>query len=259
MKGLALFGLGLWMCLASTAGAGPLLTDPFGAGAPDVLGDAGLSDIRSLEIDALAVGDLRITVRMRYGGPSTLAPFTGTVGSLAGISLAAGDVLIEGSQYLWAIPLAGATGAPGGGYLTAAAVPVGEGTRQVFPGGLYRVPGFLSAGAVLGVAPGADLRADVPVWGQIGSDLPEGFGYVTTSVVEGSELDVRIVVMASAAFVNDVADGFHLSFASTTCACDVLDATVPESGAGAFAALALAAAFACRIGACRASCPGRSG
>jgi hypothetical protein len=249
-----------FVCLfARGASAGPLFGDPFGAGAPDVLGDANLSDIRSLEIDALTVGELRITVRMRWGGEPTLAPFTGTVGSLAGLTLAAGDVLIEGSQYLWAIPLAGPSGAPGGGYFTAAAEPTAESSpRPVFPGGLYRVPGFLSAGQVLGLEPSDDLRAGAPVWGITGSDLPEGFGYVTTSVVEGSELEVQIFTTASAAFVDDVANGFHLRFASTTCACDVIDATVPESAPAALL-LAACAAGAYRMGAWRASCLGRIG
>ena len=238
MRGLALFGVVFW--LANAAAAGPLFMDPYGAGEPDVLGEPGLSDIRSLEIDALAVGDLRITVRMSYGGGDTaLAPFTGSVGSLAGITLAPGDVLFEGRDFLWAIPLAGPSGAPGGGYLTAAAVPAAEGTpRAVFPGGLYRVPGFRTSGDVLGLAPGDDFRAGEPVWGVIGSDLPESFGYVTASSAGGAELDVRLVVMASAAFVADVSDGFRVHLASTTCACDVLDAVypaVPEPGRGALA------------------------
>ncbi len=244
MKGLALVGVVFW--LAAAARAGPLFVDPYAVGAPDVIGEPSLSDIRSLEIDALAVGDLRITVRMRYGGgDATLAPFSGSVGSLAGISLAAGDVLFEGRDFLWAIPLAGPSGAPGGGYFTAAPIPSAETLpRQVFPGGLYRVARFVSAAEALGIAPTDDFRAGEPVWGSIGSDLPESFGYVTAQVVAGDEIEVRIVVSASAAFAADVAEGFRVHLASTTCACDVLDGIHPpvtEPGAAALLGLAGAA------------------
>jgi hypothetical protein len=269
MKRLALLGVVLW--LAGAARAGPLFQDPYGVGAPDVLGAPELFDVRSLEIDVLAVGDLRITLRMSYaGGDATLAPFTGSVGSLAGISLGAGDVLFAGREHLWAIPLAGPSGAPGGGYLVAAAVATAEATpRQVFPGGLYRVPGFLSAAEVLGLAPGDDFRASEPVWGEIGSELPEAFGYVTATGAGGAELEVRIVVGASAAFVADVADGFELRFASTTCACDVLRGVHPSvAEPGAAALLACAAAALCARRArprviastpCTERCPERSG
>lgn len=246
MKRLARLGLCLLaLGLSGAAHAGPIFEDPFGTGAPDVLGDASLYDIRSLEIVSLAPGDVRIAIRMNYnGGDPTLATFSVPGGSFALAPLTAGDILFEGRDHLWAIPLTGGIGGPPGGYLTAGAVAVGEPTpRAVVPGGLYRVDAFLRAADVLGVAPSGDFRADAPVWGVTPSYSPESFGYFTTTAVGGSELEIQLVILAGQAFLDDLADGYRLRFASTTCACDVLDvsvpAAVPEGGAGALLALAV--------------------
>jgi hypothetical protein len=239
-----LFVLGFELGLAASAHAGPLLADPYGTGVPDVLGDASLWDIRSLEVVSLAPGDLRIAIRMNFnGGDATLAGFSVPGGSFALAPLAIGDVLFEGRDFLWAIPLAGPSGGPGGPYFSAGLgpVPVGEATpRQVFPGGVYLVPSFMTAGEVLGVMPADDFRADAPVWGTIGTDLPVSFGYITSTVVGGSELEILVTNAVSAAFLDDLSDGYRVRFASTTCACDVLDVTVPEPAAGALVALTAA-------------------
>jgi len=247
MKRLArvgLFVLAFGLGLAGAAHAGPLLADPYGAGTPDVLGDASLWDIRSLEVVSLAPGDLRIAVRMNFnGGDATLAGFSVPGGSFALAPLAIGDVLFEGRDHLWAIPLAGPSGGPGGGYFSAGLgpIPVAEATpRQVFPGGVYRVPSFMTAAEVLGIMPGDDFRADAPVWGMVGTDLPVSFGYITTTAVGGSEVEILVTNAVASAFLDDLADGYRVRFASTTCACDVLDVTVPEPAPGALVALAAA-------------------
>ena len=59
------------------AQAGTLFSDPYGAGAPDVIGNPADFDIRSLEVQTLDPGTLAINVRMNYhGGDAALQPFT---------------------------------------------------------------------------------------------------------------------------------------------------------------------------------------
>src|SRR5258705_6065440 len=105
----------LALALTGSARAGTLFTDPYGAGAPDVIGNGVDFDIRSLEVQTLDPITLVINVRMNFhGGDVTLAPFTLTGSSYATVSVGAGDILIQGASSLWALPLSGTAGGPRG-------------------------------------------------------------------------------------------------------------------------------------------------
>lgn len=239
--------LALAFAFAGSARAGTLFSDPYGVGAPDVIGNGADFDIRSLEVVTLDPATLAINVRMNFhGGDVTLSPFTVTGSSYATVSVGAGDVLIQGASSLWALPLAGTAGGPGGIYYAvgepvATGTPVTRGT--LLAGSLYRVTGTLSAGEVLGADPADDLRADQAVLGNVTSFAPDFVGFVPIVIpLGGSELQIQLQVAIGAAFYNDVAGGYSVHFASSTCACDVLDgrypAAAPEPGASALLACA---------------------
>jgi hypothetical protein len=83
----------------------------------------------------------------------------------------------------------------------------------------------------------ADLRASEYVWGQIDQPGPDYFGtFPLVTAVSGSELEILIQAnISGGAFYDDLKNGFHIQFASATCACDVIagDYPVPEPGAAA--------------------------
>lgn len=255
MNRLTRLGVLPWLASValSSAGAraGTLFTDPFGIGSPDVLGSEADFDIRSLEVQELSPGSLQMMLRLNYhGGDASLATFTVAGSSFAAVPLGLGDVLIQGRSSLWAVPLVstGSGGGPGGIYYAysmpvAVAEPI---TRApVFPGSLYRVSGSLSAGQVLGVSPGDDLRADEAVWGAIQDVPPDFVGNAPVAYgVGGSEIAIQLQVAIGSAFYDDVKDGYRVHFASATCACDVIDGAVPEPPPLSLAALALALAGA---------------
>src|SRR5215468_1889864 len=127
----------LVLTLAGAGRAGTLFQDPYGTGAPDVIGDPNNFDIRSLEVTTLNVTTLAITVRMNYhGGDATLAPFVVPGSSYPTVAVGAGDILIQGATSLWALPLAGTAGGPGGIYYLAG-TPITRAT--LFAGSLYHV------------------------------------------------------------------------------------------------------------------------
>jgi hypothetical protein len=100
---------------------------------------------------------------------------------------------------------------------------------------------------VLGADPAADFRPDTPVWGAIDSLSPDFVGYAPlTYALGGAEVGVQLQIAVGPEFYDDVADGYRLHFASTTCGCDVLDGAVPEPApiALALGALAVCAARA---------------
>src|SRR5262245_8986112 len=132
----------LVLALASRGHAGTLFQDPYGVGAPDVIGDPNDFDIRSLEVTTLNVTTLAITVRMNYhGGDATLAPFAVAGSSYSTVTVGPGDVLIQGASTLWAIPLTGTAGGPGGIYYSAG-TPITRAT--LLPGSLYHAPDALT-------------------------------------------------------------------------------------------------------------------
>jgi hypothetical protein len=259
MNRLTRLGLPAWLaCLAlSTANArgGTLLRDPYGVGAPDVLGSEADFDIRSLEVLELGPSSLQMIVRLNYhGGDASLAPFTVAGSSYAAVPVGLGDVLIQGQSFLWAVPLASSSSGagPGGIYAATYSVPVAAGEplarAQLFPGSLYRVTGTVTAGEVLGTAPSDDLRADEAVWGAIGDVPPDFTGYFPVAYgVGGPEIAIQLQIAIGPAFYDDVRAGYRLHFASTTCACDVIDARVAEPSRLALltAALALLGARLC--------------
>ena len=231
-----------------------LFTDPYGVGAPDVLGSTADFDIQSLQL-TLTPSSLAIELRMNYhDGDTTLAPFNEPGTSFAGVQLQVGDVLIQGRSSLWAIPLIppNAGGIGGIGYALPGPVAVGEPiTRgQVLPGSMYQVTGSLSAGQVLGVGAAADLRADAAVWGEggnLGYAGPDYSGnYPVVTSLGGPEIAIALDLKVDQAFYDDLAHGYHIHFASTTCACDVLDGAVPEPAGLALVGLAPLLALALR-------------
>jgi hypothetical protein len=240
----------LLLFASGSALAGPLYTDPYGAGAPDVIGNPNDFDIRSLEVTTLDSTTLAISVRMNYhGGEATLTPFVVPGSTYPTVAVGAGDILIQGATSLWALPLAGSAGGPGGIYYAAEPVPTAGApiTRGiVFAGSLYRVTtGVLTAGEVLGADPAADLRADRVVLANIGAGVsPDFFGLFPTVVpLGGAELQINLQVAIGAAFFNDVAGGYSIQFASSTCACDVLDASYPAPEPGTAMLLGSAGAW----------------
>jgi hypothetical protein len=227
------------------AQAGTLFSDPYGEGAPDVIGNPADFDIRSLEVQTLDPATLAINVRMNYhGGDTALQPFTIPGSSYATVSVGAGDILIQGASSLWALPLAGTAGGPGGIYYSvgepvAAGTPITRGT--LLAGSLYRVTGVLTAGEVLGADPGSDLRADQVVLGNVTTFSPDFVGFVPIAVpLGGGELSIQLQVAIGPAFYNDVVGGYRIHFASSTCACDVLDGVYPAPEPGALALLGVA-------------------
>jgi hypothetical protein len=232
-------GLAAAVAFAAAASAGTVFTDPYGVGAPDVLGPTADFDIRSLEL-TLSPSSLAIDLRMNYhGGDTTLAAFTESGASYGAVAVGIGDVLIQGQHSLWAIPLTPASGVGGiGGIYYVARGPIAvdaPATRgQVLPGSMYQVTGSLSAGQVLGVGPAGDLRADAAVWGDggtIGVSSPDYAGnFPTVTALGGPELEIQLQISTDQAFYDDLAHGYRVHFASTTCACDVLDGAVPEPG-----------------------------
>jgi hypothetical protein len=235
---------------AGSAAAGTVFADPYGAGSPDVLGPGADFDIHSLEVQELSATKLQLMVNTNYHAvDATLAAFNEPGTSFADVPLSMGDVLIRGQSLLWAIPLSGTSSGPGIGYYSLATGPVIVGTPATRPtvtaGGLYQVNRFMTAGEVLGVASAADFRADENVWGEITQSTPTYSGFTAVGAV-GSEVGVFVQIPIGPAFYNDVKDGYSIHFASTTCACDVLDARVPEPAplALALGALALTAARA---------------
>jgi hypothetical protein len=250
-----------WLGGSRCAVAGPLYSDPYGAGSPDVLGDASNYDIESLELRDLTSTHLAIAIRLNYhAGDTTLAYFADPAASYAAVPVGVGDVLIQGQNFRWAIPLvaAGMGGGGIGGYSLSEPVALGEPVTRstIFPGSIYRVPSFLTAGQVLGVPAAPDLRADEYVWGQIDQAGADYFGsFPLVTVVSGSELEILIQAnISGGAFYDDVKNGFHIHFASATCACDVIDGSypLPEPSAAALAFAALAAAATLRLRAHRA-------
>ena len=250
----ALLLFGLTTPLGNGARAGTVFTDPYGVGAPDVLGPTADFDIQSLEL-TLTPTSLAIEVRMNYdGGDTTLAPFSEPGTSFAGVQLNVGDILIHGRSSLWAIPLTPISGGIGGGGLYAVRGPVAVAepiTRgQVLPGSMYQVTGSLTAGQVLGVGPAGDLRADDAVWGEggnLGIASPDYAGNLpAVTSLGGPEIAIALSIHVDQAFYGDLAHGYSIHFASTTCACDVLDGSVPEpAGLGllGIAAVALLRAY----------------
>jgi len=232
-----LLGALLGAALSSVSGAargGTLFSDPYGVGAPDVLGSTANSDIRSLEVAALTPTTLTINLDLNYyGGDTTLSAFAVPGSSFAGATVSIGDVLIQGRSSLWAIPLGGTAGGPGGIYGYAVGMPVAVGTpatrSTVLAGSLYRVSGTLDAAQVLGVDPAADFRGDEAVWGAIETFSPDFVGNVPVAyTLDGPEIAILLQINIGPAFYDDVKDGYRVHFASTTCACDVIDVAVPE-------------------------------
>lgn len=243
--------LGLSLSLAAGAAhAGPLFLDDYGTGAPDVLGSLADFDVRSLEVVDLSPTNLQITLRLNYhGGDATLAAFSAAGTSFAAVPVGVGDVLIQGQSSLWAIPLTGTAGGPGGIYGYAVGRPVAVGVPATRPtvlaGSLYQVTGSLTAGQVLGVDPAGDFRADTAVWGAISDFNPTYSGFVPIAYsLGGPEIAVLLQIAVGPAFYADVSAGYSVHFASTTCACDVIDGTVPEP---APLALLLAALTLCAL------------
>jgi hypothetical protein len=163
-----------------------------------------------------------------HAGDTTLAPFVIAGSSFPTVAVGAGDILIQGASSLWALPLAGTAGGPGGGIYYAAGTPITRGA--VLAGSLYKVTGVLTAGEVLGADPAPDLRADQVVLGNIANVPPDFVGYFPNAVsLGGAELSIQLQVAIGPAFYNDVVGGYGIHFASSTCACDVLDGVYPAA------------------------------
>ena len=260
--GLASLAIALGLAMGLPARAGTLLTDPYGVGAPDVLGNPANFDIESLEVQEASESELRIEIRMNFhNGDTTLAGFAVPGSSYASVPVGVGDVLIRGKSSLWAIPVSTADnlgGGIGGIYLAGPGMPVlmaEPATRDVLlPGSIYQVSSVITAGQALGVDPADDLRADQAVWGLL-PDFNPTFGgrFPVVTALGGPEIAVLLqITTIGPAFWNDVKDGFDVHFASTTCACDVIDGHVPEPAPFALT-LALLTLLATRL------CLSRSG
>ena len=65
--------------------------------------------------------------------------------------------------------------------------------------------------------------------GSLGVGSPDYAGnYPMVTSLGGPEIAIALSINVDQAFYDDLAHGYHIHFASTTCACDVLDGTVPE-------------------------------
>src|SRR5258706_12967857 len=101
-RALALLG-----ALLGAAGtrAGTLFSDPYGVGAPDVLGSGANFDIRSLEVQELGPSLLRINLDLNYyGGGTPPSPFPHLAGSVAARPRGVSGRVVQGRLPLWWVP-----------------------------------------------------------------------------------------------------------------------------------------------------------
>ncbi len=213
--------------LTTTSHATPLLfSDTYGVGSPDVIGNVSQFDLRSVELvtlDHTTPGLAEFNIRMNYNnGDLALNPFMA-----AGVSLRPGDLLFKGSTGFWGVALA----TDGHGGITA--------------GALYQANGFLTAQTVLGNPSGVIYRPTEAVWFDPNGAVLQGTGNVFTTSLGGPEVNVNVKFVTSAAFLNDISNGYQLLMATATCGNDILRAAVnvPEPASGLLLLLGLPAAL----------------
>lgn len=184
-----------------------IFSDPYGVGAPDVIGNVNQFDLRSVELVTLnysSPGQAEFNIRMNYNnGDLNLNPFT-----VAGITLRPGDLLFHGASSYWGVAL----NSNGHGAITA--------------GNLYQATGFLTAQTVLGNPGGVTYRPTEAVWFDPSGAVQQGIGSITTSSLGGPEVNVNVRFLTSAAFLSDISGGYQLLMATATCGNDILRASV---------------------------------
>ena len=220
---------------SGSARAGTLFSDPYGAGAPDVIGNGADFDIRSLEVQTLDPGHARDQRAHELPRRRRHARALHRDGQLVrdgvrrrgrhpdpGRELALGAAarrhgrrpgrhLLRGRRSGGDRHADHARDAPGRQPLS--------GDRRADGGrGARRGPGRRSARG-----PGRARQRHRP------SRPTSSATCRSRSALGGSELSIQLQVAIGPAFYNDVAGGYSMHFASSTCACDVLDGVYPAA------------------------------
>jgi len=206
---------------AAVAAATPVtFSDPWGVGAPDVIGLTNLFDIQRIVVDVTETG-VKTDIYTNYGAGSSIAPyFSGdrwyNIGDL---------FFTVGGALKYGVPLYEHAGSLNGGPSGAA----------VTAGTVYAITsaaGAMTADQALNGHPGWSYRPDEVVLLLYNHGTLSAQSYGTVTVAAGFDAAHRITVdlpgTASAFYADLAGDSWGVHFASATCGNDVLDGRVPE-------------------------------
>lgn len=180
--------------------------------AGDVIGssaDFNITQLRFTNFNS-ATNTFTVDIFLNYGGGASLAAFGG---------FSIGDLLFTQGANRYFVPLVSRTG------LTA--------------GNLYSATSFITASTLVGVSAG---RPTENVWGNATGATAIGTGSVSTACVgcptDPKKIQVTVNFVANNAFINGF-DGSSFSFASATCANDIIQGVVPVPEPGTWMLLSV--------------------
>ena len=209
----------LLLAVAPAALAAPItISDPWGVGAPDVVGANSSFDIQKGVFD---FGPTSATIKLYFNfGPNntSLAPF-----ALGSVTLSLGDLFINGGGVNYGIALVAHNTAVSG---------------DVAAGTLYRInnsTGQLTASQALGNPP-IGYRPNEIVWLRndgAGSITPVAVGSVSVQSGGDGVINPEFVVTLNLTYSSTIGATLaspSIHFASATCGNDILDGQIPEPG-----------------------------
>jgi hypothetical protein len=209
----------LLLAVAPAALAAPItILDPWGVGAPDVVGANSSFDIQKGVFD---FGPTSATIKLYFNfGPNntSLAPF-----ALGSVTLSLGDLFINGGGVNYGIALVAHNTAVSG---------------DVAAGTLYRINnsnGQLTASQALG-NPSIGYRPNEIVWLRndgAGSITPVAVGSVSVQSGGDGVINPEFVVTLNLTYSSTIGATLaspSIHFASATCGNDILEGQIPEPG-----------------------------
>jgi hypothetical protein len=210
----------LLLAVAPAALAAPItISDPWGVGAPDVVGANSSFDIQKGVFD---FGSTSATIKLYFNfGPdnTSLAPF-----ALGSVTLSLGDLFISGGGVNYGIALVAHNTAVSG---------------DVAAGTLYQINnsnGQLTASQALGNPSSITYRPNEIVWLRndgAGSITPVAVGSVSVQSGGDGVINPEFVVTLNLTYSSTIGAALaspSIHFASATCGNDVLDGQIPEPG-----------------------------